>query len=234
MELDPTFLILDSSPPKFNTTELQVAEIQDYSYVAGPGRRCVVWLAGCHRRCPGCFQSQFFSFTVGRRYVIEELAERILRVSGIDGVTFSGGEPFEQSGALAKVCRILKSRSDLSLLAYTGYQLEQLRESSERNVELLSTLDVLIDGEYREDKAGTYLWRGSQNQRVVFLNGDDRDKTLESPAVCSQEIQLTVTSSRVVLSGFPDDKTSRELKNSLRKKGVIFAPAGRNADDDVT
>ncbi|MEO2031091.1 MAG: 4Fe-4S single cluster domain-containing protein [Planctomycetaceae bacterium] len=231
MDLDPTFLIVDSSPAEFGATELQVAEIQDYSYVAGPGRRCVVWLAGCRRRCPGCFQPQFFSFAVGRRYRVEELAERILAIQGIDGVTFSDGEPFEQSSALAELCRILKSRTDLSLLAYTGYQVEWLRGADDQYCDFLDTLDVVIDGEYRENEAGTYLWRGSRNQRIIFLKGEANPEALNASSTVQQEIQLTVTSSNVLLTGFPDERSSRDLEASLKKKGIITAPAKKVADD---
>ncbi len=174
---DSTFLIVDSMPPQFSPFELQVADIQEYSYVAGPGRRCVVWMAGCNRRCPGCFQPQFFSFNAGHRYYVEELAERILRINGIDGVTFSGGEPFEQSEALANLCKILKAQSELSLLSYTGYRLEYLREKSQHGG-FLSTLDMLIDGEFRETEAGAYLWRGSRNQRLIDLKGGKPDQPL--------------------------------------------------------
>lgn len=232
MELDPTFLIVDSSPPEFEPTELQVADIQDYSYVAGPGRRCVIWLAGCHRRCPGCFQPQFFSFSAGRRYQIDELAEHILGISGIDGVTFSGGEPFEQSVALANVCRILKARSDLSLLSYSGYRLEWLRDKSQQHRDFLETLDIIIDGEYRENEAGSYLWRGSRNQRVIYLKGGNDDQLRDSVKVGQQEIQVTVTSSRVVLTGFPDEQSSREFQAALERRGVVITSPKKGKDND--
>lgn len=232
MELDPTFLIVDSSPPEFASTGLQVAAIQDYSYVAGPGRRCVIWLAGCHRRCPACFQPQFFSFSAGRRYQIDELAEYILGISGIDGVTFSGGEPFEQSAALANVCRILRARSALSLLSYSGYRLEWLRDKSQQHCDFLETLDIIIDGEYRENEAGSYLWRGSRNQRVIFLKGGDDYQLRNSAKIRQQEIQVTLTSSRVVLTGFPDEPSSREFQAALERRGVVIALPRKGKGND--
>jgi anaerobic ribonucleoside-triphosphate reductase activating protein len=232
VELDRTFLIVDSSPPEFAPTELQVADIQDYSYVAGPGRRCVIWLAGCHRRCPGCFQPHYFSFRAGRRYHINELAERILGISGIDGVTFSGGEPFEQSAALASICRILKARSDLSLLSYSGYRLEWLRDESQQHLDFLETLDIIIDGEYQENEAGSYLWRGSRNQRVIYLKSGDDYQSRDSAKIGQQQIQITLTSSRVVLTGFPDEASSREFQAALERRGLLITAPQKEKDSD--
>ncbi len=232
MKLDPTFLIVDAGPPAFGKTELMVAAIQNHSYVAGPGRRCVVWLAGCHRRCPGCFQPQYFAFDNGEQYGVEELTARILSVDGIDGVTFSGGEPFEQSLALAEVCRSLKASSDLSILSYTGYRLEWLRDHGEQFGELLDMIDILIDGEYREDEAGTYLWRGSRNQRIIFLSADIKADYPGSSSVAPQEIQLTVTPSRFVLTGFPDEESSRSFQAALKKKGIMVSRTSKDQGND--
>ena len=232
MEVDPTFLITDSLPPEFSATQLQVAEIQKYSYVAGPGRRCVVWLAGCHRRCPGCFQPQFFSFAAGRKYSVDELVEEILGIDGIDGVTFSGGEPFEQSAALANVCRRLKSQSDLSLLSYTGYRLEWLRNECQRHRDFLETLDIVIDGEYRKDEAGSYLWRGSRNQRLIYLKGGQDHRIHDSLETVQQKIQVTLTPTEVVLTGFPDEMLSPAFEAALMKRGVVVASPRKSEDND--
>lgn len=231
MELDPTFLIVDSSPSELAPTDLQVADIQSYSYVAGPGRRCVIWLAGCHRRCPGCFQPQYFSFSAGRRYQVDELAELILRIKDIDGVTFSGGEPFEQSAALANICRILKSRSELSLLSYTGYRLEWLRDRSQHHRDFLQTLDIIIDGEYRENEAGSYLWRGSRNQRVIYLKRCENDQLKDATESGQQQIQVTLTSSNLVLTGFPDGPSSIAFQSALLRRGVIASPKKATDND---
>lgn len=232
MELDSTYLIVDSSPPEFAPAELQVADIQDYSYVAGPGRRCVIWLAGCHRRCPGCFQPHYFSFDMGRRYHADELVERILGVSGIDGVTFSGGEPFEQSYALANVCRMLKARSDLSLLSYTGYRLEWLRDRPQQYRDFLETLDIIIDGEYRENEAGSYLWRGSGNQRVIYLKSAESDLLHDPAEIRQQQIQVTLTSSDLVLTGFPDGPTSQAFQSAMMTRGVIISSPRKAINDE--
>src|SRR5688572_13333358 len=80
------------------------------STVNGPGARAVVWLQGCGLRCPGCFNPATHSFDRDRDKTVEEVAERVLACEGIEGVTFSGGEPFQQAGDLRRLCEYIKFR----------------------------------------------------------------------------------------------------------------------------
>ena len=67
----------------------------------GPGRRVVVWVAGCGLRCPGCITPQLWSRQSGRLVPVDRLADYMSRLAHpLDGVTVSGGEPFEQAEAL--------------------------------------------------------------------------------------------------------------------------------------
>lgn len=222
MDLDDTFLIVNYALPNFSERELIVADFQERSFVVGPGTRTVIWLAGCRRRCPGCFQPQYFSFDCGQRLPTAEVAERILSIEGIDGVSFSGGEPFDQCSALLDLCRILKRRSRLSLLSYTGYRLEWLQQNAERYGELLSLLDILIDGEYRNDEAGPFLWRGSRNQRVIDLQQSRTSPVSELPTTDTQEVQLAVTGSNVIVTGFPDSDSILKLRDAMGRRGILL------------
>ena len=73
------------------------------SEVNGPGIRAVVWVQGCPFRCEGCFNERFLPFSPAQQVSVSELAGTILSLPGIDGVTFSGGEPFAQAGPLAEL-----------------------------------------------------------------------------------------------------------------------------------
>lgn len=223
--LDETFLIVESSGPELCDNYVQMAGFQDRSYVAGPGRRCVLWVSGCRRRCPGCFQPHFFNFNVGNRISVDELADSILCLTGIEGITFSGGEPFEQSAALGSLCRRLKEKSDLSILAYTGYQYEVLEQSQDKYGMLLKWIDILIDGEYREELAGPYLWRGSSNQRIHYFNPEveqAESKELTEPGI--EEIQIAIYDDKMVLTGFPGSDVQEGLRNSLKSRGIVLKP----------
>ena len=76
--------------------EITAADWEERSVVNGPGERFVLWLQGCPFRCRGCFNPAFLPFAGGRRVLVAEMAERILSVPGVEGVTYSGGEPMAQ------------------------------------------------------------------------------------------------------------------------------------------
>ena len=141
------------------------------STVNGPGIRAVVWVQGCPLRCAGCFNQQFWSFCRAERIPIPELAARVFAVPGIDGVTFSGGEPFAQAGALAQLGTLIRD-AGLSVVTFTGYSAEELfateRDSWRR---LISVTDLLIAGPYVQELACADPLIASSNQRVIPLSG---------------------------------------------------------------
>jgi anaerobic ribonucleoside-triphosphate reductase activating protein len=80
------------------------------SAVNGPGERAVVWLQGCDLRCRGCFNPASHPFRRDRDAPVEEISEWILACDAIEGVTFSGGEPFQQAGDLRRLCEYIRVR----------------------------------------------------------------------------------------------------------------------------
>ena len=226
MKLDATFLITDRPIPAADPNRVQFTCFQPRSYVAGPGCRCVLWVAGCHRRCSGCFQSQFFDFNSGRSIDIEELALQIIAVQGINGLTISGGEPFEQSESLAKLCKLVRQNSDFSILAYTGYELEVLRNRSSADRIFLDQLDLLIDGEYRQELQGPYLWRGSANQSVRDLKSNT---PISGPPEMhdgdAESVQLVLEDNSLIIGGFPSPALDERLRATLAKRGVVLGNA---------
>lgn len=224
MKVDATFLIQDREIPEADASHVQFTRFQEHSYVAGPGRRCVLWVSGCHRRCPGCFQSHFFSFDAGRSVSIEALAAQIVSIEDVDGLSISGGEPFEQSEALSELCRQIRRRSKLTILAYTGYTLETLAKRKASDQALLEQLDWLIDGEYRDDQRGPYLWRGSANQRLIPIGGASAELARASFTDGELDsVQITLDDSRVVIGGFPDPKMESNFRESLARRGIILS-----------
>ena len=147
----------------------------DESEVNGPGCRAVVWVRGCRKGCSGCFNPDSWSFDINQLISIEELANKILNNPQNTGVTFSGGEPFLQASALAELAKILKFRH-LNVMSFSGFTLREL-ESKNAPVgakELLSQLDVLIDGPFIEALAihSPNSLVSSSNQRVRVFNKD--------------------------------------------------------------
>lgn len=145
----------------------------DQSEVNGPGSRAVVWVQGCSRQCPGCFNPASWSFEVNQLISVDELVERILSHPRNEGVTFSGGEPFWQAPALTEVARRVKAKG-LNVMSFTGFTLEQLQNNASilGAQDLLDQLDILIDGPYIESLAihSPDVPVSSSNQRVHVFN----------------------------------------------------------------
>jgi anaerobic ribonucleoside-triphosphate reductase activating protein len=148
---------------------LRVGAWLSQSRVNGPGCRFVLWLQGCSLQCAGCCNPAFQSYASGDLFTVQEVYEMIVKTPDIEGVTYSGGEPFEQARALALLSRRVRE-SGLTVMAYSGHTYKALCERHDTHVdELLGLLDVLIDGPFEAQHAAPLLWRGSRNQNVHFL-----------------------------------------------------------------
>lgn len=143
------------------------------SEVNGPGCRAVVWVQGCLRECPGCFNPASWSFEENQIVSVDELVEWVLDEPRNEGITFSGGEPFWQATALAEAARPLKAQG-LNIMSFSGFTLEALcKESAPAGAQaLLEQLDILIDGPYIEALAINEPTSqvSSRNQRVHVFN----------------------------------------------------------------
>ncbi|MBW4480548.1 MAG: radical SAM protein [Tolypothrix brevis GSE-NOS-MK-07-07A] len=171
----------------------------DESEVNGPGCRAVVWVQGCLRECPGCFNVESWSFEINQLISIDSLAEKILNNPRNTGVTFSGGEPFWQAPALASLARQLKA-AGLNVMSFTGFTLEKLQSESAPigAEELLKQLDILVDGAFVESKAinSPNSPVSSTNQRVHVLNPAFQDQI--SWASDQIEIHVLKDGSRII------------------------------------
>lgn len=139
--------------------------------VLGPGVRAVLWVQGCPLRCPGCVAPETLPFAGGDVVQVSKLAEEFTGLQGIEGLTFSGGEPMAQAAALTELVDQVRACRDLSIVCYSGFPLEYLRSNgTPPQHELLKRLDILIDGPYLRRRHTTLRWRGSENQQVHFLS----------------------------------------------------------------
>ncbi|WP_394617032.1 4Fe-4S single cluster domain-containing protein [Lentzea sp. JNUCC 0626] len=142
----------------------------------GPGFRSVVWVQGCPFRCKGCVAPEWIPDVPARLVGVEELAAELLADERVDGLTFSGGEPMAQAEGLAALAKIARRERDLSIVCFTGFTLNRLRDSGvPGTVELLSEVDVLIDGRYVRERDDGRGLRGSANQIVHHLTGRLKD-----------------------------------------------------------
>lgn len=144
--------------------------VQD-SIVDGPGLRFVCFVQGCPHHCPGCHNPDSHDPAGGVEMTTDEVISRMLSNPLTDGLTLSGGEPFEQAEDCMVIARAAHDHG-LNVWCYTGYTYEHLlRHGTPVQIALLAEVDVLIDGRYEERKRSLALeWRGSSNQRVIDMN----------------------------------------------------------------
>lgn len=149
--------------------ELRIAGTVNDSIVDGPGIRFTIFTQGCPHHCEGCHNPQTHDFSGGSIVNTDELFSKIKGNPLLDGVTFSGGEPFCQAEALADLGQRVKTFG-LNIVTYTGYTFEKLYAERENNgwEKLLAITDYLIDGPFIQNQRDwNARFRGSSNQRYI-------------------------------------------------------------------
>ena len=148
--------------------KIRISNIIKKTKVEGPGTRYCIWVQGCSRHCRGCQAVHTWAHNVGILYDTSDIIKDILSQAGIEGVTFLGGEPFEQAEALGEIAQACQN-AGLGVLCFSGGKIEELRLDS-KNTKLLENTDLLIDGEFDIEKVDySRPWCGSSNQRYHFL-----------------------------------------------------------------
>ncbi|MFQ6071919.1 MAG: 4Fe-4S single cluster domain-containing protein [Methanosarcinales archaeon] len=194
--------------------KLNLAAKLEKSVANGPGVRYVLWVQGCPFLCKGCFNPRFQPFIPREIISAEELAKKILSVKGIEGVTYTGGEPMMQSKALYFLSTILKPYN-LSIVCYTGFTLEELYHLKDPYIKkLLDYIDILIDGRYEEENKANLLWRSTSNQRVHFLT----DTYIQYKALIENnatEIEFVINKDGMTVTGILQQKILKRLEDIM-------------------
>ena len=198
--------------------------------VLGPGRRIGLWLQGCSIGCKGCVSQDTWPADPGRAMSVTQLLDwcRQTAQDGFDGVTISGGEPFDQPQALAALLDGLAqwragAGLDFDILCYSGHALATLRK---KHAPLLAKLDALIPEPFVQARPLTQLWRGSSNQPLVLLS--QRGRLRYAPHVDAlaqhqdKRMQTMVDGDRVWVVGIPARGDMQALQASCLEQGVAF------------
>ena len=154
---------------------MNYAQIKKFDIANGTGVRVSLFVSGCRHRCKNCFNKEAWDFDYGKP-VTDEVMEEILRACGgshIAGLSLLGGEPFEKENREKLILLTKKFRKmypEKNIWCYTGFVLDtELLKSEKSDIyELLSQIDVLVDGRFVEElKNPSLLFRGSSNQRII-------------------------------------------------------------------
>lgn len=160
---------------------LNIAGLIKESFVDGEGIRFTIFEQGCTHNCKGCQNPDTHKFIDKKLYTPNELLEMIMENPILDGVTFSGGDPFFQAKENIKLIELIREHTDLNIWAYTGYTWEEFYDFNEKGIQplhksnidnqmiqMLHMCDVVVDGKFEESLKTLELeYVGSSNQRLI-------------------------------------------------------------------
>lgn len=139
------------------------------SRALGPGLRYIIWTQGCLFHCANCLSPQSRPLDQGYLMEVDSIADDIISNQKIEGITISGGEPMIQAESLCQLLdKVRDKRPELTIISFTGFRKENLTAPAQ--IQLLNTIDLLIDGEYVDELNDGMGLRGSSNQRLHFMS----------------------------------------------------------------
>ncbi|OOV96108.1 4Fe-4S cluster-binding domain-containing protein [Pseudomonas sp. MF4836] len=186
----------------------------------GPGRRLGIWFQGCSIRCDGCISAD--TWGPGKRpLALAQLLDDIQPwLTEAEGITLSGGEPFDQPDALLALLGALRQRTRVDILVYSGHPLETLQPLLQRAEGLL---DALICDPFEQQQAQTRVLRGSDNQRLIFFTelGRQRLGAYERPLQADDRALdlMFDDDGSIWMAGIPRRDDLLQLRDLLHEQG---------------
>ena len=197
----------------------QLNRIQYPVYNLGPGKRIGIWTQGCSLKCPDCVNPSLWHSDGGRLVPVDLLLENILQLAGdYDGITISGGEPFDQYEPLIAFCSYIKLKTSLDIFVYSGYSLEEIRRDHQDCL-YANCMDYLLDGRYVQPLNRNESLRGSANQRLYrFIDGKQNEI---QPIQEDQRWSVYISQeNEIFLTGIPRKDEMRSLQYELTRAGI--------------
>jgi anaerobic ribonucleoside-triphosphate reductase activating protein len=197
--------------------DVQIAFSIPNTEAEGPGSRFALWTQGCTLGCPGCCNPEMWRAQGGQSESVEALFAQIYAVrDSIEGVSFLGGEPFEQDSALALLALKIKEIS-LNIMVFSGFTLEEI---GARDSALLPYVDLLVAGRYvKESRTTKRRWIGSKNQSLHFLSAEFSEDDPRFSEPNHAEILLNSKGDLTVV-GFPFDSVMKAFPKEIKKTDV--------------
>lgn len=181
----------------------------------GPGVRVGLWVQGCSLHCPHCLTPESWPFLPEQGIPVEELAETLAYFFAPDGgeraegVTLSGGEPFDQPEALFELLKYLNRKGIRDILLYSGYTRERLLG---QYPDLPNWAASLVDGQFNQQSPTSATWKGSENQTLTLWRSEFEEQYRLWTEIRARKLQLVQTNERRFLVGIPDLRDSSKLK----------------------
>ena len=174
---------------------MKYATIKTYDVANGPGVRVSLYVSGCNHHCKGCFNPETWDFNYGKEFTQDTINTLLNAMDKeyIDGITILGGEPLDpvnQKEVANLISQVKQRYPNKSIWCFTGFDfekevMEKMYKKFDTTKQIIDNLDVLVDGEFKEDKKNLSLrFRGSENQRII-----DVKKTLNSDHIILKELE---------------------------------------------
>ena len=196
----------------------QLNKIQYPVYNLGEGKRIAIWVQGCTLACDGCINEMIWSKKKGKAVAIYDLYQYIESISeDFDGITISGGEPFQQYEQLIAFSYLIKTRTKLNIHCFTGYEIKELEDLFPDKL-FLQYIDSLVDGRYVKELHSNNNLVGSSNQKTYQIkNGKAKLSTRQKG---SNKWSLSVTQDGTIyMAGIPKEKEIETIENQLSNIG---------------
>lgn len=184
----------------------------------GPGKRIGIWFQGCSIKCIGCISKDTWPSNTNQ-IEMEEL-ERVLLtwLPTAEGITISGGEPFDQFEQLESLLRFLKKHTSISILVYSGYSYKRIKNKVQR---LNGLIDALISEPFDYKNKQTMSLRGSDNQKLHFLTSLGRNvfSELDNPCKVNKKFDAVFNGDSLWLVGIGEQDILHRLSDELTSHG---------------
>jgi len=193
--------------------------IQFPIYNLGPSKRIAIWTQGCSIKCKSCLSPDLWCFNKGKAVNILHLCSQILKMKNqYNGITITGGEPFDQYSSLLLFCSYIKKKSDLNIYVFSGYKLQNLLKKY-KNKLFLKYIDFLLDGEYIKEKHEDKNLRGSTNQNLFEFKNSKVNKLNKFFYNTTWSLSLS-KDNKIHLSGIPKKDDLKTIKKTFLEKGI--------------
>ena len=170
----------------------------------GPGRRVGIWVRGCSIHCQGCIAENLWSFDESRARNVGDVArevEEFFREDGnLDGVTISGGEPFDQPEALIALLKKFRAKDIRDVLIYTGYNVGGITRA---HPEVLELAAAVVDSPFHLGEDTECAWKGSSNQTLTVFDARFSVRYVKWLGTKKGPMQIAVFNDRVISIGIP-------------------------------
>ncbi len=194
--------------------ELRVFHLGVAQDIPGPGKRLVIWTAGCDRRCPGCIEQRLWDEKRGALWTVDML-ERTTRpyLDQLGALTLSGGEPTRWAAALRAYLERFRPRPHVTL--FTGCEADEFMQ---RFPHLATLVDLCIAGPFMQSRHGNHLWRGSTNQILFSPSGQHGQAQLDRWVLAQTAgIQTFVEQEHLNFYGIPPPGLLETLRRKLHR-----------------